>query len=289
MENTRQNRIMTIHRVKPVHAAVPRRERVAAYCRVSTGKEAMLHSLAEQVSYYSAYIQKHPGWAFAGVYADEAYTGTKDARPQFQCLLEACRAGKVDRILTKSISRFARNTLILLETVRELKGLGVAVYFEEQHIDSLSGDGELMLTILASFAQEESKSVSDNCKWRIRKDFSEGKPMNLMLMYGYRSENGKIEIDPEEAAIVKRVFSEYLRGDGSPTIAKRLREEGVPPVRRRMDGHGGTGNAPEREIYGRRAFAKDIYSGSPLKRKALQPWRAAAVLCGTNTSGDHQP
>lgn len=228
MENTRQNRTMTIRRVKPVHAAVPRRERVAAYCRVSTGKEAMLHSLAEQVSYYSAYIQKHPGWAFAGVYADEAYTGTKDARPQFQCLLEACRAGKVDRILTKSISRFARNTLILLETVRELKELGVAVYFEEQHIDSLSGDGELMLTILASFAQEESKSVSDNCKWRIRKDFSEGKPMNLMLMYGYRSENGKIEIDPEEAAIVKRVFSEYLRGDGSPTIAKRLREEGVP-------------------------------------------------------------
>ena len=188
----------------------------------------MLHSLAEQVSYYSAYIQKHPGWAFAGVYADEAYTGTKDARPQFQCLLEACRAGKVDRILTKSISRFARNTLMLLETVRELKELGVAVYFEEQHIDSLSGDGELMLTILASFAQEESKSVSDNCKWRIRKDFSEGKPMNLMLLYGYRGENGKIEIDPEEAAIVKRVFSEYLRGDGSPTIAKRLREEGVP-------------------------------------------------------------
>ena len=120
------------------------------------------------------------------------------------------------------------NTLMLLETVRELKELGVAVYFEEQHIDSLSGDGELMLTILASFAQEESKSVSDNCKWRIRKDFSEGKPMNLMLLYGYRSENGKIEIDPEEAAIVKRVFSEYLRGDGSPTIAKRLREEGVP-------------------------------------------------------------
>lgn len=184
MENTRQNRTMTIRRVKPVHAAVPRRERVAAYCRVSTGKEAMLHSLAEQVSYYSAYIQKHPGWAFAGVYADEAYTGTKDARPQFQCLLEACRAGKVDRILTKSISRFARNTLILLETVRELKELGVAVYFEEQHIDSLSGDGELMLTILASFAQEESKSVSDNCKWRIRKDFSEGKPINLMLLYG---------------------------------------------------------------------------------------------------------
>ena len=124
MENTRQNRTMTIRRVKPVRAAVPRRERVAAYCRVSTGKEAMLHSLAEQVSYYSAYIQKHPGWTFAGVYADEAYTGTKDARPQFQCLLEACRAGKVDRILTKSISRFARNTLILLETVRELKELG---------------------------------------------------------------------------------------------------------------------------------------------------------------------
>ena len=216
-----------IRKVKPA-AAMPRLERVAAYCRVSSGKDAMLHSLSAQVSHYSELIQRRPGWAYAGVYADEALTGTKDDRPEFQRLLADCRAGKIDRVLTKSVSRFARNTVTLLETVRELKELGVAVYFEEQNIDSLSGDGELMLTILASFAQEESKSVSDNCKWRIRKDFSEGKPMNLMLMYGYRSENGKIEIDLEEAAIVKRVFRSCLNGMGKGRITEALREQGVP-------------------------------------------------------------
>ena len=118
--------------------------------------------------------------------------------------------------------------MTLFETVRELRALGVAVYFEEQNIDSSSEDGELMLTILASFAQAESKSVSDNCKWRIRKDFSEGKPVNLSLIHGYRQENGKIEIDPEEAAVVRRVLSEYLQGKGTLQIANLLQREGIP-------------------------------------------------------------
>ena len=216
-----------IRKVKPA-AAMPRLERVAAYCRVSSGKDAMLHSLSTQVSRYSEFIQRHPGWAYAGVYADEALTGTKDDRPEFQRLLADCRAGKIDRVLTKSVSRFARNTVTLLETVRELKELGVAVYFEEQNIDSLSGDGELMLTILASFAQEESKSVSDNCKWRIRKDFSEGKPMNLPLLYGYRREKGRIVIDEREAEIVRFIFRSCLNGMGKGRITEELREQGVP-------------------------------------------------------------
>lgn len=216
-----------IRKVKPA-AAMPRLERVAAYCRVSSGKDAMLHSLSTQVSRYSEFIQRHPGWAYAGVYADEALTGTKDDRPEFQRLLADCRAGRIDRVLTKSISRFARNTVTLLETVRELKELGVAVYFEEQNIDSLSGDGELMLTILASFAQEESKSVSDNCKWRIRKDFSEGKPMNLPLLYGYRREKGRIVIDEREAEIVRFIFRSCLNGMGKGRITEELREQGVP-------------------------------------------------------------
>ena len=143
-------------------------------------------------------------------------------------MLADCRAGRIDRVLTKSISRFARNTVTLLETVRELKELGVAVYFEEQNIDSLSGDGELMLTILASFAQEESKSVSDNCKWRIRKDFSEGKPMNLPLLYGYRREKGHIVIDEQEAEIVRFIFRSCLNGMGKGRITEALREQGVP-------------------------------------------------------------
>ena len=216
-----------IRKVKPA-AAMPRLERVAAYCRVSSGKDAMLHSLSAQVSRYSELIQRRPGWAYAGVYADEALTGTKDDRPEFQRLLADCRAGKIDRVLTKSVSRFARNTVTLLETVRELKELGVAVYFEEQNIDSLSGDGELMLTILASFAQEESKSVSDNCKWRIRKDFSEGKPMNLPLLYGYRREKGRIVIDEREAEIVRFIFRSCLNGMGKGRITEELREQGVP-------------------------------------------------------------
>lgn len=216
-----------IRKVKPA-AAMPRLERVAAYCRVSSGKDAMLHSLSAQVSRYSELIQRRPGWAYAGVYADEALTGTKDDRPEFQRLLADCRAGRIDRVLTKSISRFARNTVTLLETVRELKELGVAVYFEEQNIDSLSGDGELMLTILASFAQEESKSVSDNCKWRIRKDFSEGKPMNLPLLYGYRREKGRIVIDEEEAEIVRFIFRSCLNGMGKGRITETLREQGIP-------------------------------------------------------------
>ena len=146
-------------------------KRVAAYARVSSGKDAMLHSLSAQVSHYSQMIQEHRGWQYIGVYTDEAYSGTKGDRPEFTQMLSACRAGKLDMILTKSISRFARNTVTLLETVRELKTLGVDVFFEEQNLHSASADGELMLTILASYAQEESLSASENCKWRIRNEY----------------------------------------------------------------------------------------------------------------------
>ena len=145
----------TIHRVEPL-PKLPPRKRVAAYARVSCGKDAMLHSLSSQVSYYSGHIQQNREWEYVGVYADAAFTGTKDSRPEFQRLLADCRAGLVDIVLTKSISRFARNTVTLLETVRELKSLGIDVYFHKENIHSISGDGELLLSVLASFAQEES-------------------------------------------------------------------------------------------------------------------------------------
>ena len=183
--------------------------RVAAYARVSSGKDAMLQSLSSQVSYYSSMIQSHPGWLYAGVYADEARTGTKEARPEFQRLLEYCRAGKINLVVTKSISRFAWNTVTLLATVRELKALGVDVFFEEQHIHTLSADGELMITILASYAQEESFSASENQKWRIRKNFQEGKPWDAMIL-GYRYKDGRYEIEPGEAAIVRKIYDLYL-------------------------------------------------------------------------------
>ena len=163
-------------------AAAPKQKRVAAYARVSSGKDAMLHSLAAQVEYYSNYIRRHPGWEYVGVYADEAKTGTKDSREQFQQLLADCKAGKIDHIITKSISRMARNTVTLLETVRELKTMGITVYFEEQNIDTGTDDGELMLSILASYAQEESLSASENQKWRVRQQFQTGSPSFFLLM-----------------------------------------------------------------------------------------------------------
>ncbi len=216
-----------IKRIEFVPRGIIGGKRVAAYARVSSGKDAMLQSLSAQVSYYSDLIQKHCGWEYMGVYADEAKTGTKDSRESFQALLTDCRAGKIDMVITKSISRFARNTVTLLETVRELKKLGIDVWFEEQNIHSMSTDGELMLTILASYAQEESLSVSENQKWRVRKNFEEGKPWDCTML-GYRANNGILEIVPEEAQTVKLIFKMYLDGFGTPAIANRLNEMFIP-------------------------------------------------------------
>ena len=204
---------------------MPKALRVAAYARVSCGKDAMLHSLAAQVDHYSTYIRHHPGWEYVGVYADEAKTGTKYSRENFQRMLADCRMGKIDHIITKSISRFSRNTVTLLDAVRELKGLGISVYFEEQSIDTATADGELMLSILASYAQEESLSASENQKWRVKRNFEEGIPWRFFML-GYSRENGKLAIVPEEAEIVRSIFDDYLAGKGVTAIAKRLNESG---------------------------------------------------------------
>ena len=214
----------------PLIPPLPKRKRVAAYARVSLDKDAMLHSLAAQVSYYKGLIQRKPEWEYAGVYADEGLTGTKENRPEFQRLLADCRAGKIDMVIVKSISRLARNTVTMLATVRELKRLGIDVLFEKENIHSMSGDGELMLSILASFAQEESLSVSENCKWRIRKNFAAGES-NSFLMYGYRVRGGEYEIIPEEGEIVRQIFEWYLDGTGTGHIAIMLNAKQVKPCR----------------------------------------------------------
>lgn len=203
-----------------------RKLRVAAYARVSCDKDAMLHSLDAQIHYYRNLICGNPDWEFAGIYADEAKTGTKESREQFQQLLSDCRAGNIDMVITKSVSRFARNTVTLLRTVRELKELGINVFFEEQNIKTLDADGEVMLTLLASFAQAESLSVSDNCKWRIRKGFEEGRA-STCTMLGYRLVNGEITIIPDEAVIVKKIFGLYSDGCGQQKICNILNEEGI--------------------------------------------------------------
>lgn len=208
------------------------KKKVSAYARVSSGKDAMLHSLSAQISHYSELIQKVSDWKYVGVYVDEAVTGTKEKRDDFQRMIADCRDGKIDMIITKSISRFARNTVTLLETVRMLKTMSIDVFFEEQNIHTISADGELMLTILASYAQEESRSASENQKWRIKKNFQEGKPWNGVVL-GYQLVDGKFQVVPEEATIVRRIYSEYLEGAGVVLIAKHLTEDGVPTM------HGG--------------------------------------------------
>ena len=204
----------------------PKLKRVAAYARVSTGKDAMLHSLSAQISAYSEMIQRHPGWMYAGVFADEAKSGTLDNRENFQRLLEECRAGKINMVIAKSISRFARNTVTLLSDVRELKSLGVDVFFEEQNLHTLSAEGELMMTILAGYAEEESRSVSENMKWRVKRKFEDGCPWSVVI-FGYRYENGTFVIRPDEAEIVRRIYREYLSGKGTGRITNDLNADGI--------------------------------------------------------------
>ncbi|QNO17872.1 recombinase family protein [Caproicibacterium amylolyticum] len=213
--------------ITPTMSQAPAKKRVAAYARVSSGKDAMLHSLAAQIDYYSNFIRQNLEWNFVEVYADEALTGTKDNRAEFKRLLDDCRKGLIDMVITKSISRFARNTVLMLNTVRELKLLGVDVYFEEQNIHSVSGDGELMLTILASFAQEESLSCSENCKWRIRNNFKDGIPNNLRI-YGYDFADKQLVVNPAEAEVVRMIYTDYLNGMGKNAIMRNLIALGVP-------------------------------------------------------------
>lgn len=216
-----------ITRIEPL-PKLPTLKKVAAYARVSSGKDAMLHSLSSQISYFSKYIQSRRDWQFAGVFYDEAKTGTKENREGFQKMLAACRAGKIDMIIVKSITRFSRNTLTILKSVRELKEMGVDVFCQKENIHTISYDGEVMLTILAGFAQEESKSASDNQKWRIRHAFAQGEVMCWKQLYGYRIKRGKATIVPGEAAIVREVFARVIAGDSFSGIARDLENRGIP-------------------------------------------------------------
>lgn len=221
-----------ISRIEPLIPALPKRKKVAAYARVSQDSERLLHSLSAQISYYSAYIQKNPDWEYAGVYADEAVSGTGiDRREEFNRLIADCNAGKIDIVLTKSISRFARNTVDLLETVRYLKERGIEVQFEKEHIHSLSEDGELMLTLLASFAQEESRSISENIKWSVRKGFEKGKQNGNRRIFGYEWDGEKYVIVPEEAKTVRLMFQNYVEGIPLESTVKQLKKMGVKTLR----------------------------------------------------------
>lgn len=220
-----------ISKIEPTLPIIPVRKKVAAYARVSRDTERLMHSVSAQISYYSTLIQKNSEWEYAGVYADCGISGTDTSkRTEFLRMLADCEAGKIDIVLTKSISRFARNTVDLLETVRHLKNLGIEVRFEKEHINSLSEDGELMLSLLASFAQEESRSISENSKWGIRKRFQSGEigaANKHILGYRYDEEQRKYVIIPEEAEAVRWMFRMYIDGVSLRVIAESMNNAGI--------------------------------------------------------------
>lgn len=216
----------TIQKIEPKIQQNFKRKKVAAYCRVSEEKGRTLHSMSTQVSYYSNLIQKNPEWEYAGVYSDLGVSGTSTKRSGFQDMIEDCKKGKIDMILTKSISRFARNTVDLLETVRWLKSIGIGVQFEKEKIDSLSDDGELMLSLLASFAQEESRSISENVKWVIRKNFKKGIG-NSFILYDNCWDGEKFNLNEEEAKVIRLCFENFLKGLSAEKTEKQLRKMGV--------------------------------------------------------------
>ncbi len=208
----------------------PKKKRVAAYCRVSTDQEEQLSSYEAQVNYYTTYIENHPDYECAGIYADEGISGTNTKkREQFNKMIEDCKAGKIDGIITKSISRFARNTLDCLNYVRLLKDLGIGVTFEKENIFTLDSKGEVLLSILSSLAQDESRSISENSTWGIRRRFEQGKlHINHTKFLGYdKDKGGNLVINEKQAKSVRRIYKEFLDGKGATRIARDLELSGV--------------------------------------------------------------
>lgn len=208
----------------------PRKRRVAAYARVSTDSDEQLSSYEAQVDNYTKKIRENPTWEFVAVYADEGVTGTNTKKREgFNRMIEDALAGKIDLILTKSISRFARNTVDALTTIRSLKEKGVEVYFEKENIYTLDAKGEVMLTIMSSLAQEESRSISENVTWGKRKSMADGK---VSLAYshflGYeKGPDGILQIVEEEAKVVRKIYSLFLSGRTVRSIADQLTHEGI--------------------------------------------------------------
>lgn len=197
--------------------------RVAAYCRVSSDSADQLHSFAAQNAYYAKRITDDPAWELADIYADRGITGTSiDRREDFLRMMEDCRKGRIDRILVKSISRFGRNTRESLETVRELKSLGISVYFEEQNIDTAKADGEMLTAIFATLAQKESESISEKMRWSYRTRMQRGEFLTCTAPYGYQLVNNTLVIREQEAETVRYIYRQYLAGQNSCEIAAAL-------------------------------------------------------------------
>ena len=208
-----------------------KKKKVCAYCRVSTDSEEQTTSYHSQIDHYTDFIKKNKEWEFAGIYADEGITGTQiKNRDEFIRMIDDCKAGKIDIIIAKSISRFARNTVDTLNTVRLLRNLDIDVYFEKENIHTLNMDSEMFLTLYSAFAQAESESTSMNVKMGYRAKMKRGEPCGSISCYGYiwDKNNKELLINEKEAKIVKRIFNDYIKGLGTTVIAKQLTKEGIP-------------------------------------------------------------
>lgn len=235
--------------------------RVAAYCRVSTDQEEQESSYEAQISYYTEKIGKNNDWQMAGIFADEGITGTQaKKRPEFLKMIRLCRQRKIDMVLTKSLSRFARNTVDSLNYIRELKALGIAVIFEKENINTLETDTEMMLTIMSCFAQAESESISKNVSWGIRQSFKNGNvPMQYARLLGYKKgDGGNAEIIPDEAEVVREIYRCYLDGMSMNLIADRLNAKGLTTK--------GSGS-PYRKAVVQRILTNEKYTGDALLQK----------------------
>lgn len=213
------------------HSAADAPLRVAAYCRVSTDKEDQRNSLAAQREFFLSYIKEHPGWSLVGVFADEGLSGTStQKRPQFTEMVRRAMEGEIDLVLTKEVSRFARNTVDTLQITRQLKAKGVAVRFLNDGIDTRESDGEFRLTIMASVAQEESRKISERTRWGQLQAMRRGVVFGNKSIYGYDLRGGQLTVDPDQAQVVRRVFHQFLtERKGAHTIARELTQDGIPP------------------------------------------------------------
>ncbi len=208
----------------------PPTKRVAAYARVSTMKDAQENSFQSQQEYFTEYIQRHSGWVFAGMYADDGISGLSiRKRDDFNRMVADALDGKIDLILTKSLSRFARNTVDALTAIRSLKAAGVAVYFQKENINTMDNTGEFLITLMSSFAEEESRSISENVTWAVRHRYAQGIYHLPGLLLGYqRSQDGEIQVDEAGARVVRFIYLLALAGKSSTDICRILMDYGIP-------------------------------------------------------------
>ncbi len=264
--------------------------RVAAYCRVSTDNEEQASSYEAQIAHYQEFIRSNPEWTLVDVYADDGISATSTKkREEFNRMIADCKQGKIDMIFTKSISRFARNTVDCLNYIRELKSMNIPVFFEKESINTMDAKGEVLLTIMASLAQQESESLSQNVKLGLQYGFQQGKVMvNTSCFLGYdKDENGNLVINPAEAEIVKRIFREYLEGASCKKIGKGLARDGILTARGNPRWHDSTiRKILENEKYMGDALLQKTYTVDFLRKKRVVN---TGIMPQYYIEGHHEP